>query len=137
MEMNTYFESDSPKTGAKNAGKSKSATLRWFKPIIQALRDLGGSATPADTRKKIIENEHLTEAELSETRGKSNVNKFENEVAFARAYLVMGGYIDNSVTDFWKLTDAGKMVDMTDELASEIIKMVRARTSSKENALNC
>ena len=137
--MNTYFESDSPKTGAKNAGKSKSATLRWFKPIIQALRDLGGSATPADTRKKIIENEHLTEAELSETRGKSNINKFENEVAFARAYLV-SGYIDNSVTGFWKLTDAGKMVDMTDELASEIIKngnsaMVRARTSSKENAL--
>lgn len=135
MEMNTYFESDSPKTGAKNAGKSKSAILRWFKPIIQALRDLGGSATPADTRKKIIENEHLTEAELSETRGKSNVNKFENEVAFARAYLVVGGYIDNSVPGFWKLTDAGKMVDMTDELASEIIKMVRARTSSKENAL--
>ena len=40
--------------------KSNAAFLRWFKPVIQALRDLGGSATPADTRAKIIENEKLT-----------------------------------------------------------------------------
>ncbi len=53
--------------------------------MIQALRDLGGSATPADTRAKIIENEKLTSEEINATRGKNNVNKFENEVAFARS----------------------------------------------------
>ena len=64
----------------------------------------------------------MTEAEISETRGKSKVNKFENEVAFARSYLVRGGYIDNSVTGIWTLTEQGKTVDMTEELASEIFK---------------
>lgn len=34
---------------------SKAAFLRWFNPLIQALRDLGGSATPVEARNKIIE----------------------------------------------------------------------------------
>ena len=58
----------------------------------QALRDLGGSATPNEVRAKIIENEQLSADEINATRGKNNVNKFENEVAFARNYLVYAGY---------------------------------------------
>lgn len=110
-------EKKTEKTKASNA-----AVLKWFKPVIQALRDLGGSATPQDTRNKIIENEHLTKEDIVETRGKSNVNKFENEVAFARNYLVYGGYVDNSTYGIWKLTDEGWKVDMTESLASEIFK---------------
>ncbi|ETA80438.1 ATPase AAA [Youngiibacter fragilis 232.1] len=110
-------EKKSEKTKVSNA-----AFLKWFKPLIQALRDLDGSASPQDTRKKIIENEKLTEEEISETRGKSNVNRFENEVAFARNYLVYGGYIDNSTYGKWTLTDDGRKVDMTESLASEIFK---------------
>jgi 5-methylcytosine-specific restriction protein B len=101
---------------------SKAAFLRWFKPLIQALKDLGGSATPSEARKKIVENENLTAEEISETRGKTNVNKFENEVAFARNYLVVAGYIDKSVHGVWTLTEVGKNVEMTDELASDIFK---------------
>jgi len=99
---------------------SNAAFLRWFGPLIKALRNLGGSASPQDARRKIIENENLSEDEIAQTRGKSNVNKFENEVAWARNYLVKGGYIDNSVKGVWTLTDAGKTVDMTQELASSI-----------------
>ena len=71
---------------------SKAYFLRWFKPLIQALRDLGGSGTPAQARQKIVENEKLTDEEISIKRGKNNANKFENEVAFARSYLVKTGY---------------------------------------------
>ena len=99
---------------------SSAAFLRWFSPIILALRDLGGSANPQAVREKIIENEKLTEEEISQTRGKSNVNKFANEVAWARSELVKSGYIDNSVKGIWTLTDAGKTVNMTQELASSI-----------------
>ena len=132
-------EVNPPKKVVKKPSKSKAAFLKWFKPIIQALRDLGGTATPANTRKKIIENERLTEAELSESRGKNKVNKFENEVAFARSYLVKGGYIDNSETGIWTLTAAGKTVNMTDALASEIFKngvsAMRSGAPPKDNAL--
>lgn len=104
--------------------KPKSAILKWFGPLIRALRDLGGSATPAEVRNKIVENEHLTQEEISAVRGKTNVNKFENEVAFARSYLVSAGYIDKSIHGVWALTEAGKTVDMTEALAADIFKEV-------------
>lgn len=116
--------------------KSNAAFLRWFRPVIVALRDLGGSATPADTRKKIIENEKLTEEEINATRGRNNVNKFENEVAFARSYLVKGGYIDNSVNGIWTLTEKGRTVDMTDELAAAIFKSGVSDMTAKRNEKN-
>ena len=115
---------------------SNAAFLRWFKPIITALRDLGGSATPVDVRTRIIESEHLTEEEIKKTRGKSNVNKFENEVAFARSYLVKGGYIDNSVTGIWSLTEKGKTVNMTEELASELFKSGASELVAKRKEKN-
>jgi len=119
--------------------KSNAAFLRWFKPLLQALRDLGGAATPTETRNKIIENEHLTEEETSVSRGRNNVNKFENEVAFARSYLVQSGYIDKSVIGVWKLTEAGMTVDMTDELASRIfrerVSAIRLKKPEEKDAL--
>ena len=120
------------KSVEKGKKASKATFLRWFKPLIQALRDLGGSATPADARKKIIENEKLSDEEVNAITGKNNVNKFENDVAFARSYLVSAGYIDNSVYGVWTLTEAGKNVDMTDELASDIFKKVVSDAKSKK-----
>lgn len=120
------------KAEVKGKKSSKAAFLRWFAPLIQALRDLGGSGTPAEARAKIIENEQLSEDEINETRGKNNVNKFENEVAFARNYLVNAGYIDKSVYGIWTLTEAGKAVDMTSEMASDIFKNVLSSSPSKQ-----
>lgn len=120
------------KAEVKGKKSSKAAFLRWFAPLIHALRDLGGSGTPAEARAKIIENEQLSEDEINETRGKNNVNKFENEVAFARNYLVNAGYIDKSVYGIWTLTEAGKSVDMTSEMASDIFKNVLSSSPSKK-----
>lgn len=114
---------------------SKAAFLRWMKPLLKALKDLGGSAKPQEVRNKIIENEKLSEEEVNIARGKNNVNKFENEVAFARNYLVYGGYIDKSIYGIWTLNELGKTVDMTDELASEIFKKnVVANQTNRDNA---
>lgn len=121
------------KETARGKRKSSAAFLRWFRPIIQALRDVGGSASPMEVRAKIIENEHLSEEEINATRGKNNVNKFENEVAFARNYLVMAGYIDNSVHGVWTLTEAGNVVEITDDMASDIFKSGIIKMQSKRD----
>lgn len=117
-------------------GQSNASILKWFRPVIQALRDLGGSATPKDTQKKIIENEMLSDEEVNATHGKNNVNKFGHEVAFARHYLVKTGYIDKQVHGIWTLTDKGQTVDMTYELASEIFKYVTADNVAKSKEKN-
>lgn len=118
---------------------SKAEFLKWFMPLLNALRDLGGAATPVEARKKIIENEHLPDEVVNETRGKTKVNKFANEVAFARNYLVKAGYIDKSVRGVWTLTEAGKTVKITEEMASDIFKKVvsdaKHKTSDDNDAL--
>ena len=113
--------------------KSNAAFLYWMKPILVALKELGGQGTPQDVRSIIDKNEHLTENVISERRGKNNVKKFANEVAFARNYLVYAGYLDKSVRGLWKLTDDGWNVDMTDELASLIFKQGLSKLSDKRN----
>lgn len=115
----------------KDKKTSKAEFLKWFMPLLNALRDLGGAATPIEARKKIIENEHLSDEVINETRGKTKVNKFENEVAFARNYLVKAGYIDKSVRGVWTLTEAGKTVEITAEMASDIFKKVVSDAKSK------
>ncbi|MCD8090226.1 MAG: AAA family ATPase [Clostridiales bacterium] len=122
----TALNSNEPKPGEK----SNAAHIRWTGAIIQALRDLGGSAVPAEVRKKIIENEKLTPEKVSVKRGKTKVNKFENEVAFARNDLVAAGYIDGSVHGVWSLTEAGWKVNVTDKLASDLFKQNVAKSPS-------
>lgn len=132
-----YSEEVNEQLKVKKEGKSsKAAVIRWFAPLIQALRDLGGSATPSEARAKIIENEDLSDEVISAVRGKNKVNKFENEVAFARNYLVNAGYIDKGVFGVWTLTEAGNTVDMTPELASEIYKSVMSSSSGKTKDKN-
>lgn len=137
VSYNAWITSEAEKEEDEHKiDKSNASFLRWFAPVIQALRDLGGSASPAETRKRIIENEKLTEQEVNEIYGKNEVNKFENEVAFARSYLVKGGFIDNSIAGIWTLTEQGKTVNMTDELASKIFKDIVANRNSKQENEN-
>lgn len=100
--------------------KSNASFLKWFSPLINALKALGGSATPEEVRKQIASDLNLTDEVINETRGKSGVKRFDNEVSFARNYLVYEGYIDSTVRGQWSLTEKGQMAVMNDEIASDI-----------------
>lgn len=105
-----------------NSKKSGAAFLKWFKPIIEALKALGGSGTPKDVKDQIIKDMNLSGDIINETRGKNNSNKFDNDVAWARNYLVYEKIILNKQHGIWDLSEFGFKVDMTDEYASEIFK---------------
>ena len=115
---------------------SKAYFLKWFSPLISALKTLGGAATPEEVRNQIIDDLSLSEEVVSETRGKLGTKKFNNDVAWARAYLVAEGLIDNSQRGLWSLTDKGKVVEMTEELASEIKLRWQSKVRETENNQN-
>ena len=104
-----------------NKSDSKASFVKWFRPVVEALKALGGSGTPEQVRNWIVENENLDEEEVNETRGVTQQNKFSNEVAWARQYLVYGEYIENSQRGVWRLTEKGRSVEMTNELAARIV----------------
>ena len=99
--------------------------------MVQALRELGGSATRPEATQRVIKNEGVTPEEFSITRGKNRQGKIQSEIDFARNTLAFSGVIDRSVPGKWTLTDYGKTVNLTEDLVEEMIRTER-ETNRKE-----
>ncbi|MBP9152828.1 MAG: winged helix-turn-helix domain-containing protein [Flavobacteriales bacterium] len=87
---------------ARSKGK-QSEFIQWLGPLLEALRELGGSAKPREAADKIVEKEKVSEKLLEETLS-SGQSKFYNQVAWARQYLVWEGLLDSSKHGIWSLT---------------------------------
>jgi restriction system protein len=101
--------------------RNKSEFLKWFGPLLDALRDLGDSGKPMEVSNRIAENLKLKDEILDSTL-KSGGKRFHNQVAWARQYLVWEGYLDSSKFGTWKLTEKGKTATITVQQAGEIFK---------------
>ncbi len=114
---------------------SNASFLKWFVPVINALRELGGSATPEQVRNRIASDLNLSGEVINEIRGKTEMKKFDNDVAWARNYLAYEGYIDKTVRGVWALTEKGRTSTITDQIASDIFfKWVDILKDRRENA---
>lgn len=101
--------------------KNNSEFLKWFGPLLDALRDLGDSGKPMEVSNKIAENLKLPDSVLDSTL-KSGGSRFHNQVAWARQYLVWEGLLDSSKFGTWKLTEKGKKTTITVQEAGDIFK---------------
>jgi hypothetical protein len=102
----------------RKAGKGPQF-VRFFGPLLDALRKLGGSGTPEEAVDQIAKDLGITDAEQDE-RLTSGESRFKNQVAWARFYLVRDGLLDSSKRGVWSLTDKGQTATLTHEQAKEI-----------------
>ena len=93
--------------------------VRWFGPLLDALRDLGGSAAPREALDRIAKTEAVPET-LRSAILKSGQERFYNQVHWARQYLVWEGLIDSSKRGVWTLTQAGRSTRLGPDDAREI-----------------
>jgi restriction system protein len=114
--------------------------VKWFGPVLDALRELGNTGKPKEVCEKIALKENLPEDFLDQTL-KSGTNRFENQVAWARQYLIWEGLLDSSVRGTWKLTDAGKNTFLDYAAAHKLflkwveINQKARKTKSKEEII--
>ena len=112
--------------------------VNWFGPLLEALKDLGGSGTPEEASNKIAEKEKISDDVLKQTIS-SGAYRFHNQVCWARQYLVWEGYIDSSVRGIWKLTEKGQNSILTNDIAYDIFskwsKIHSANRKKKTNAV--
>ena len=78
-----------------------------FNPLLQAVRNLGGSASVAEQEDEVATILKLTDAEVSEIH-RSNRTKLSYRLAWARNYLKRYGVLDNSSRGVWALTSEGQ-----------------------------
>lgn len=115
------------------AKKSEAEFVKWFGPLLNALRDLGGSAKPREASEKIAENLNVKE-DLIEKTLKSGQPRFHNQVAWARQYLVWEGLIDNSKHGIWALTPDGFKKSLNSEESSKLFfKWVEIHQKTRKN----
>ena len=101
-------------------------------PLMQALRDLGGSGTVEEIYGKTVEIAGIPDELLAQLHDpdRSNQTEVGYRLAWARTYLRKFGLLDNSSRGVWSLTEKGRT---TAELnGAEVAKFVR--NLSKANA---
>lgn len=100
-----------------------------FNPLLQALRNLGGSASITEQEDEVASLLKLSEAELAEIH-KGNRTKFSYRLAWARNYLKRFGLLNNSTRGVWALTAAGHDVATVDK--NEVKRVVIALDRKEE-----
>lgn len=99
--------------------------VRYFGPLLDALRGLGGSGTPDEVVEQIAQDLALTD-EIQNELLPSGEARYRNQVAWARFYLVREGFIDSSKRGVWSLTERGRSTSLTPDESREIfLKWVR------------
>jgi restriction system protein len=81
--------------------------LRYFGPLLDALRKLGGSGSPDEVVEQIAADMKLSDDEQNETVP-SGGSRLKTNVAWARFYLVREGLLDSSKRGVWSLTEQGR-----------------------------
>jgi restriction system protein len=87
--------------------------IRFFKPIIEVLKETGGSGTVSEVIDRVIEKMKIPESEQEVTL-KGGQSRVRNQIQWARFYLVQAGLIDSSKRGIWSLTDKGLSTETRD-----------------------
>lgn len=95
-------------------------------PLLQALRQLGGSGSIEEMYAKTVELLGLPDDILAQLHDpeKSSQTEVGYRMAWARTYLRKFGLLDNSSRGVWSLTEKAKSMESVD--SSEVVKFVRA-----------
>jgi restriction system protein len=111
--------------------------VKYFGPLLEALRGLGGSAKAEEAVDRVADDLKIQDDVLNETLP-SGGSRFRNQVAWARFYLVREGLIDSSKHGVWSLTEKGFKTKLTLEQSREIflkwVKIFQEQKKAKEKS---
>ena len=99
---------------------------RLMPPLLEALRQLGGSGSVEEIYSKTIECAGLSEEALTRLHDPERGSQTEvgYRLAWARTYLKKYGFLENSRRGIWSLTDKGRLAQDLDGRA--IVNFVRS-----------
>jgi len=107
------------------------AHVQFFLPIIEALRKLGGSASPSELKDTLVGMLEISEEELQEIL-KNSVSRIDNQIVWSKVYLVREGLLDASDPSVWSLTEEGLQRQLTEEEVLAIFKRMHGAFVTKK-----
>ena len=103
-----------------------------FNPLVQAMYELGGSASVSEIEAAVAQILGLTEKEINEIH-RGNRTKLSYRLAWTRNYLKRYGLLENSSRGIWALTQKAAEIKKIDK--TEINKFVK-NLDNKESKSN-
>lgn len=110
-----------------------------FNPTLQALRELGGSASISELVEQVTRGLQLPREIVEQPHtGKRNRTELEYRLAWARTYLKKYGLVTNSTRGVWALTPRGHEIGTVDPQAvnrfvrEQSVRERRGQTDSSE-----
>ena len=85
-----------------------------FNPLLQALHELGSSASITELEQRVAAILNLTDEDISAIQ-KGDRTQFSYNLAWARTYLKKYGLLDNSSRGVWSLTPQGQQTQQVDK----------------------
>ncbi|NJL88586.1 MAG: Mrr restriction system protein [Coleofasciculaceae cyanobacterium SM2_1_6] len=105
--------------------------VQYFLPVIEALKELGGSGRPSEVRNVIARQLNISDQERTELL-EGGAPRFDNQVAWARFYLVKAGFVDSSKRGVWSISDKGREIEsLSLDQALSIFQDVRSKFQSE------
>lgn len=98
--------------------------MKYCIPIIEVLRELGGTGRPTEVTDIVIDRMNISEAE-QEVTNKNGASRVRNAIAWSRFYLVKADLISSSQRGVWSLTDMGKNIALDRDRIYEIFLKIR------------
>lgn len=96
-----------------------------FLPIVEVLKQNGGSASIHELDEDISEQLQLPDVERERLHGDGPRTELQYRAAWARTYLKKAGALDNSERGVWTLTPKGR--EMAPEEIEQVHRLVRAQ----------
>ena len=112
--------------------------FRYIIPIIEVLKELGGSGRAGEVVDLVVEKLKIPEDELNETIS-SGQSRVKNQIQWARFMLLKTGYLDSSKRGVWALTEKGLKAELTQndllelhELRKQMVKEYRKQRQEEQ-----
>jgi restriction system protein len=104
--------------------------VQFFKPILDSLRELGGSATTTELKDKLVDKLNISEEEL-EGKLKSGVYRIDNQISWSKVYLSRSKLVEVSDSGVWSLTEKGFKEEPGDDDVLSIFKEIHGSLIAK------
>jgi restriction system protein len=83
----------------------------FFKPVLQAIQELGGSGTNEEINNKVIAILKISDDLLAIPHKNTNQSEFEYEMAWVRTMLKNQGLLENSQRGVWSINTNSELLD--------------------------
>lgn len=116
---------------AQEKQKKGPAFVQWMGPLLEALRKLGGSSTAREAVDEVALLCKVPAQQREETLP-SGMERFVNQVYWARQYLVWAGFIESGKRGVWALTPEGQSAQLDQKQAIALFEREHQRHTAKK-----